>query len=275
MSDHRRVHACPECWSLFSRTSSVRRHVLSAHQLGFVDGRTVMLTPVEVRNDLEALRLQQMSSRARRRHRARFADVVGPANLLPTSRLAAIRVVDPGCNTVTSVESESWMADHWGVWPSLDELWLPDRATLDGLLLAEPVEVRNRETSQTLHHVETQTSAPPTSSVAVMTERQSVGWPVELSFRAVVNYCLDHPTNSADRITAELCLPHPTITTEAQEFVRMVLGGVTSGIDALARSVSSVVSAGVEVTTEQEKRDYLSTLEALWITLGEYANRPS
>jgi len=46
-------------------------HARSSARLAYVDGRIVTLTSVKIRDHLEALRVQQMSSRTCQRHRAR------------------------------------------------------------------------------------------------------------------------------------------------------------------------------------------------------------
>lgn len=277
MSDRRRVRACPECWATFSRSSSVRRHVLSVHQLGYVDGRTVTLTPIEIRQNLEALRLQQMSSRTRRRHHARTADVTGPTNSSLVSRVAVIRRPnedDDDKVTFAGAGTGHDTTDLWGDWPNFEELYLPSpvREAENTVTQTEPVDIRGAPTI--LYSAETQTSAPQTVSVACMTERQSVGWPAELSFRAAVGYCRDNSTLSAERITADLCFPHPNITQDQRSWILSVLNGVTAGIDAMAKKIRDTVNAGGHVTTEGEYARFLNSLEGLWATLGEYENRP-
>jgi len=104
MSYRRRERACAECCATFSRSSSVRRHVLSAHQLGYVDGRSVTLTSMEIRDHLEALRVQQMPSRTRQRHRARHAVVTNSS--LP-SRVAVIRRIDKDDDDMVTFRCDS------------------------------------------------------------------------------------------------------------------------------------------------------------------------
>ena len=156
MSDRRRVRACPECWATFSRSSSVRRHVLSVHQLGYVDGRTVTLTPIEIRKNLEVLRLQQMSSRTRRRHHARTADVTGPTNSSLVSRVAVVRRPnedDDKVFTCAGAGSGHNTTDLWGDWPNFEELYLPSpaRDAENAVTQTEPVDIPPKRPNRTRH----------------------------------------------------------------------------------------------------------------------------
>ena len=161
-----------------------------------------------------------------------------------------------------------------GDWPNFEELYRPSPVieAENAVTQTEPVDIREAPTI--LYTAETQTSAPQTVSVACMTERQSVGWPAELSFRAAVEYCRDNSTLSAERITADLCLPHPNITRDQRSWILSVLNGVTAGIDAMAEKIRGTVNEGSHVTTEGEFSRFLNSLSSLWATLGEYENRP-
>lgn len=273
MSDRRRVRACPECWATFSRNSSVRRHVLSVHQLGYVNGTIVTLTSIEIRNHLEALRVQQMSSRTRQRHRTRNAVV---ANSSPTSRVAVVR--RPNENDDDMVTSAGAGADNdtdlWGDWPNFEELSLPVANSEITHTETQTETVDIRDAPSVIYDAETQTSAPQMISVAVMTARPSVRWSTELSFIAAVDHCKNNPTLSANRIVTDLCLPHPNITDEQRNLMLNILDDVTAGIDVLARTIRVLVSEGNQATTERERSNFLNSLAGAWAMLGEFEHRP-
>jgi len=161
MSDRRRVRACPECWATFSRSTSVRRHVLSAHQLDYVDGRIVTLTSMEIRDHLQALRVQHMSSRTRQRHHARNA-VVDEIVAYISIVIAAIRRIDVDVDDmVTSagagIEHDT---DIWGDWPNFEELPLPG-ANSEWINAGTQTELVDfREAPSIVYHAGTQTSSP-------------------------------------------------------------------------------------------------------------------
>jgi hypothetical protein len=81
---------CPSCQMVYSRSTSLKRHALSAHQLGWVGGQLIRLTPVELHGQQQLLRLQQMSAVNRRRHRARVPEL-SLIESRPEQRVAAVR----------------------------------------------------------------------------------------------------------------------------------------------------------------------------------------
>jgi len=159
----------------YERVQSVGRYFrvavlcvdMYADQLGYVDGRLVTLISMEIRDHLEALRVQQMSSRSRQRHHARNAVVSNSS--LPSS-VAVIRHIDvDDDDMVTSagagIEHDT---DIWGDWSNFEELSLPcaNSEWINAGTQTEPVEFR--EAPSIVYHAGTQTSALQTLSVTVM-----------------------------------------------------------------------------------------------------------
>ena len=183
-----RQYACPACLAVYSRSTSLRRHALSAHQLGWVGGELVQLTPSVLYEQQQLLRLQQMSAGTRRRHWANQHDdpELRPIDFRPAQRVAAVRQLydwdefDPIANGAAPYRpDEDWPT---GSNPEVE-------TSCDVGLQTEPVDVRSMPPVMYARASQTpEIGVPP------------LGWPNDLSIREVLDRCLSQNATGPDSL---------------------------------------------------------------------------